>query len=72
MSTPSDPRRDIPHGWVRHPRERMLITPLLHQNVEDDAVLIHRSPQPVTLALDLELHLVQMNLLHSEVLVTSE
>src|SRR5436190_1794313 len=29
MSTPSDPRRDIPHGWVRHPRERMLITPLL-------------------------------------------
>jgi cytochrome c oxidase cbb3-type subunit 2/cytochrome c oxidase cbb3-type subunit I/II len=26
---PRDPARQVPAGWVRHPRERMLITPLM-------------------------------------------
>jgi cytochrome c oxidase cbb3-type subunit II len=26
---PRDPQRQVPSGWVRHPRERMLITPLM-------------------------------------------
>ena len=26
---PRDPHRQVPAGWVRHPRERMLITPLM-------------------------------------------
>src|SRR5712692_4375874 len=39
---------------------RVLITPLLHQYVEDDAVLVDGTPQPVALAVDLQLHLVQM------------
>jgi cytochrome c oxidase cbb3-type subunit II len=26
---PGEPSRQVPSGWVRHPRERMLITPLL-------------------------------------------
>src|SRR6266566_907234 len=38
----------------------MLIAPLLHQNVKHDALLVDCPPQPVTLALDLELHLVQV------------
>jgi hypothetical protein len=38
----------------------MLIAPLLHQNVEDNAVLVDCTPQPVALALDLQMHLVQM------------
>jgi hypothetical protein len=33
---------------------------LLHEDVEDDAVGVDGPPQPVTLALDLELHFVQM------------
>src|SRR6266571_1829288 len=37
-----------------------LIAPLLHLDVEDDAVLVDCPPQPVALAFDLELHLVQM------------
>jgi hypothetical protein len=31
----------------------MLIASLLHQDIEDDAVLVDRTPQPMTLALDL-------------------
>ena|SRR5216684_873424 len=38
----------------------MLIAPLLHQNVKDDAVFVDCSPEPVACALDLELHLIQM------------
>src|SRR3954470_14532558 len=37
-----------------------LITPALHQDVEHEAVLIHRTPYPVLLAGDLHRHLVQM------------
>jgi hypothetical protein len=38
----------------------VLIAPLLNQNVEDDTVLVDGPPEPVALAFDLELHLVQM------------
>src|SRR5262249_228633 len=34
----------------------------LHQDVEDQALLVHRPPQPVPLPLDLQHHLVQMPL----------
>jgi len=37
-----------------------LITSLLNQDVEDDTVLIDCPPQPVALAFDLQLHLVQV------------
>jgi hypothetical protein len=39
-----------------------LIETLLHQDVEDDAMLVHGTPQPLPLALDLELHSVEMPL----------
>lgn len=37
----------------------MLVASLLHQDVKNDTVLVDRPPQPMTLALDLELHLIQ-------------
>jgi len=40
-----------------------LIAPLLHQDVEDDAVLVNCPPQPVALAADLQRHFVQMPLI---------
>jgi hypothetical protein len=36
-----------------------LIAPFLDQDVQDDAVLVNGSPQPVAFAADLECHLVQ-------------
>src|SRR3954464_13537296 len=36
------------------------VPPALHQDVEHDAVLVHRAPQPVLLASDLEDDLIQM------------
>ena len=38
----------------------LLIAALLHQDVHDDAVLVDGPPQPLALAFDLELHLVQL------------
>jgi hypothetical protein len=38
----------------------LLVPPLPHQNVEDVVVLIYRSPQAMTLALDAQKHLVAM------------
>ena len=38
---------------------RELIAPLLHQDVEDDALIVACPPQPVAFALDLELHPIQ-------------
>ena len=39
---------------------RELIAPLLHQDVEDDALIVDCPPQPVAFALDLELHPIQV------------
>jgi hypothetical protein len=39
---------------------RLLVVPLLHQDVEDHAVRIHRPPQPVGSAIHGNAHLVQM------------
>ena len=39
-----------------------LITSLLHQDVEDNAVLVDGTPEPVSLALDFELHFIEMPL----------
>ena len=40
----------------------LLITSRLHEDVEHDAVLIDRPPEPVAFTVDLEQHLVQMPL----------
>src|SRR5689334_22682855 len=55
-------RTDLAPGRPRPAPRRpgMLITPLLYQAVEDNAIFVDGTPQPVTLALDLELHLVEM------------
>ena len=42
-----------------------LIATLLDQDVQDDAMLIHGSPQPVAFGADLQRHLVQMPLVAS-------
>jgi len=39
-----------------------LITALLDQDVQDNAVLVDGTPEPVPLTFDLELHLIQMPL----------
>ena len=39
---------------------RVLITPWMHQEVEYDAMRVNRSPQPMALAFDLALYLVQL------------
>src|SRR5262249_32326134 len=47
----------------RAPQERFgrkLVTSLLNQDVQHHAVLVDRTPQPVALAFDLELHVVQV------------
>src|SRR3954453_3274760 len=36
------------------------VPPALHQNVEHDAVLVHRAPQPVLLAGDFQHDLIEM------------
>jgi hypothetical protein len=50
---------------VRHASQerfgRNLVTTLLHQEVQHHAVLVDCPPQPVRLALDLELHFVEMS-----------
>ncbi len=49
---------------VEHPAQepfgRFLVAAVLHEDVEHESVLVHRPPQPVFPAFDLELHLVQV------------
>ena len=42
---------------------RLLITPRLDQDVQNDAALIDRPPQPVAFAADLQRHFVQVPLI---------
>src|SRR6266567_5793567 len=58
------PRRVVPPS--HHPSYagfgRALIAPALHQDVDDEAVLINCAPQPVPSAVDLQRYFVQMQL----------
>ncbi len=63
------------HPWlgarlaVKHTTQEALggylMAPLLDQDVQNDAVLVNGSPQPVTFATDLQRHFVQMPLVAS-------
>src|SRR5713226_4458198 len=58
------PRRVVPASH-RPPYEglgRMLIPPALHEDVDDEAVLVYRPPQPVPTAVDLQSYFVQVQL----------
>jgi hypothetical protein len=59
------------HPWlvlagVQHlaqkPFSRCLVAAFLNENVQHDAVLVDRSPQPVALAANLQQHLIQVPL----------
>src|SRR5262245_38963040 len=57
-----DPRHvgQLPEQLVEELLRRPLIAPTLHQDVEHVALLIHRPPEIMTLALDREKHLVHV------------
>src|SRR5207253_1960269 len=54
---------------IKHPMQETLsgclIASVLDQNIQDDAVLIDGSPQPVACATDVQCHLVQMRFVAS-------
>jgi hypothetical protein len=41
---------------------RVLISPALHEDIDDEAVLVHRPPQPMPSAVDLQGYFVQVQL----------
>src|SRR5207245_8028066 len=41
---------------------RVLILPALHEDIDDEAVLVHRPPQPMPSAVDLQGYFVQVQL----------
>src|SRR5207302_9761062 len=41
---------------------RVLISPALHEDIDDEAVLVHRPPQPMPSAVDLQRYFVQVQL----------
>jgi hypothetical protein len=59
------PRRVVPpsHGPSYESFGHVLIPPALHEDVDDEAVLVHRPPQPVSLAIDLQRDFVQVQLI---------
>jgi hypothetical protein len=70
-----DDARLVADAIDKLPKETLrgiLISTLLHQDVQHDAVLINRPPQPVALAADFERHLVQMPLVTSACTPTTE
>ena len=58
------PRRVVPafHRPSYEGFGRVLIPPALHENVDNEAVLVHRPPQPVPPAVDLQRYFVQVQL----------
>src|SRR5207249_10093563 len=58
------PRRVVPplHGPSYEGFGRVLIPPALHEDVDNEAVLVHRSPQPAPSTVDLQRYFVKVQL----------